>query len=48
MEAAIGAEHPDIGSCHSIFDFGFSACRAGVQRLQPLAAEKSKSTSGQN
>jgi hypothetical protein len=35
MEAAIAANHQNYESCRSIFDFDFSACRAGVQREQP-------------
>jgi hypothetical protein len=40
MEAAIRANHQNRGSRRSNFDFDFSACRAGVQRLLSLAGLK--------
>jgi hypothetical protein len=47
MEAAIGANHQNGGSGPSIFDFVFSACQAGVQRLLPLKVGFPTSAVGQ-
>jgi hypothetical protein len=40
MEAVIDATLREYQSSRSVFNFGFSAWRAGVQRLLPLASPK--------